>query len=127
MNKYQESVERLKSVQVTEGDTLGDLEVWEYIDEDLNPQEFNVVETFDCLQELIDKQEKYRWHDLRKDPNDLPKLRTKVLFAIVYFKELIGYGTADFTEKGFEDGINPPSLIKKFAIAWKYIEEFADE
>lgn len=77
------------------------------------------------LQELIDKQNKYRWHDLRKDPNDLPEPMSTDIYVLADFNNYCNssYGIVDFSLDGewcigdfLPKGIN--------VIAWKYLEEF---
>ena len=82
------------------------------------------------LQELIDKEDKYRWHDLRKDPNDLPRnLLGKEL--LICRKSSCGtnyYDLCYHDKKGFnycdsEYG----DIYLDNVLAWKYIEEFENE
>lgn len=124
MNKYQESVERLKSVQITEDNTLGDLEVWEYIDEDLNPQEFNVVETFDFLQKLIDRHYKYHWHNLIEDKLDLPIEGETVLCWTAKDGYLTMYRKGEWWIKTEDDELYSTTRHTTYVKGWKYIEEF---
>lgn len=35
---------------------------------------------FAIAMQMVDKAIKYRWHDLRKNPDDLPKSETRVIF-----------------------------------------------
>lgn len=74
------------------------------------------------LQELVDKEEKYRWHDLFKDCKDLPKSGTDVL---VYRK--VNETKCEYAvDRNYNDGryeawgsdIDGYTVIK-----WKYIEE----
>lgn len=44
-----------------------------------NPLSTNVLTSYFQLQELVDKEEKYRWHDLRKNADDLPNYGEYVL------------------------------------------------
>ena len=61
------------------------------------------------------------WHDLRKDPNDLPKIKRNKSFTEVLVRVSHVYGVASFTEKTFfvlgED-------ITKDVIAWCEIPKF---
>lgn len=127
MNKYQKLIEKLKSVQITEEDTLGDLNVWEYIDEDLNLQEFNVVETFDCLQELIDNQEKHRWHNLAENNFDLPKDYETVLCWTARDGYLTMYRKGEWWRKTEDDDIYSTTGSAAYVKGWKYVEAFEDE
>lgn len=79
----------------------------------------------DYLNEREEYLSKYRWHDLRKDPDDLPadgetvlmegRLGTKTLYGVFVFH-------AD--EKWFDDGINSRELIDRFMYAWTEIDPF---
>lgn len=75
------------------------------------------------LQELVDKEEKYKWHDLRKDPYDLPTQDNRYLVVYDFKDEIVdmefrGIEVAAFMQGKFTiDGI----------VAWKNIEEFEDE
>lgn len=87
-----------------------------------------------------EKDDKYRWHDLTKDLNDLPKPHTRLLFyandkdysgaSPVRFKEYYsGYLTDDKTflsDKSGYDFTNREFDIVE-VIAWKYIEPFEVE
>lgn len=67
MNKYQEAIAGLKftmemfTFDPSNGETK-------------TPDSLNEMDkiTYDCVKFAHDYLEKYRWHDLRKDPNDLP-------------------------------------------------------
>lgn len=94
--------------------------------------DLNIVGTdriLDAIRSGIDsleKAEKYKWHDLRKNPEDLPEDGSYILT----FHELLGrqcYGICEYNNKQFEDGINPSCLIKESLIAWQYIEPFEEE
>lgn len=53
---------------------------------------------FDLLTELIEKSEKYKWHDLRKNPDDLPEAETEVDVVCIRGKKHIR------THGFYEDG-----------------------
>ena len=80
------------------------------------------------LQKLLDKQEKYRWHDLRKDPNDLPAPLSTNIYVLANWNNhcLNKYGLVDFS-KDSEWCIVDKVFEEIDVIAWKYIEEFEDE
>lgn len=42
----------------------------------------SVYKRFPDLKDAMNKAERPKWHDLRKDPNDLPKVNQKVLLQI---------------------------------------------
>lgn len=107
MNKYEKALDELMN------DAYG-------IDKEL-ARHCTIVEN---LQELIDKQEKYRWHDLRKNPNDLPKDDgLYVVYENVYARGYCDDNHYDCVKqvKAWSNG------ILHTPIAWKRIEEFEDE
>ena len=88
------------------------------------------------LKELKEYKEKYRWHDLRKNPDDLPDVehRRKAYFhvvqagkearpAILQYKKEFGFGI--YNE--FGNGLNFTGIDTDLVapvVAWKEIEEF---
>lgn len=91
------------------------------------------------LKELKEYKEKYRWHDLRKNPDDLPDVehRRKAYFhvvqagkeerpAILQYKKEFGFGI--YNE--FGNGLNFTDIDTDLVapvVAWKEIEEFESE
>ena len=91
-----------------------------------------------------ERQDNYKWHDLRKNPNDLPQDKSKVLVAICnpplnlkYYEvltfafDLYTYDAFDFydyknkKECGFVRlDSNWSSCKVRNVVAWKYIEPF---
>lgn len=76
--------------------------------------------------ESLENQNKYRWHDLRKDPNDLPFDGDDNLLVSVSFRGTEMWMVCLYEEDEFRDGINPPKLFQKDIKAWKYIEPFEE-
>lgn len=79
---------------------------------------------------------KYEWHDLRKEPNDLPNESVTVLLIFDYCGKhyVVGkyYKESDDEYPWFVDIDDCPyadQVIEESEniIAWKYIEEFEDE
>lgn len=68
---------------------------------------------------------RYRWHDLRKDPTDLPKENSAVLVAV----DLLGKRSWTVcTYNGlFVDGVNIPTQLTKLVVKWKYIDDEVEE
>lgn len=91
------------------------------------------------LKELREYKEKYRWHDLRKNPDDVPDVehRRKAYFhvvqagkearpAILQYKKEFGFGI--YNE--FGNGLNFTDIDTDLVapvVAWKEIEEFESE
>lgn len=77
------------------------------------------------------KKEKYRWHDLRKNPDDLPEteyetvevwLKGECVDIAVYCK---AYGFRPWYAAYFED-CTPEWETESPVIAWRYIESFGE-
>lgn len=69
----------------------------------------------------LEKAEIYKWHDLRKDPNDLPEFGVEV-FIKYYNKgqDVNHYGIAWICDE--ENNWNFPNSKNLRIIKWKYIE-----
>ena len=78
---------------------------------------------------VIEKQIKYRWHDLRKDPEDLPIQDGWYYVAVEYDTVETGYGYYENikTVYGYTSEWN--SVVPKVGnvIAWRYIEPFEED
>lgn len=89
------------------------------------PERYSMLrEALNMAIEALEKQEKYKWHDLRKNPKDLPDERNVVIGfdgseygATVFYDSGIyrGWATSD---QDFE-----PSDIT----AWRYMEPFEED
>lgn len=128
MNNYQKAEAWIK--EIDDNPDWGHTEIdWEAIDQ---------------LKELIEKEERHRWHDLRKNPNDLPEGRDWVLavfkepdtdFVLVpRVAEYIGRPTKVTTNDNWIilDSYNGDMTLNPYyanlvCIGWKDIEEFEDE
>lgn len=71
--------------------------------------------------------DKFRWHDLRKNPDDLPERGEKVII-----KEVCGYTLCEYMGKGrfMEKAEQRKVTIHRLPIAWMHFEPFdvvADE
>ena len=88
-------------------------------------------DAYDLIESVVDKYDKYRWHDLRKDPSDLPVYSEMVCVALKYADGDIlttakvynhdsemfdGYHVVGYYETG---------LITE-VIAWREIEPFSE-
>lgn len=77
--------------------------------------------------ELADKLDKYAWHDLRKNPDDLPSEEGEVLVILdgiignVKFEKGIELGYYMPTDKSFLGG-----MANGIVIAWRAIEPFEE-
>lgn len=75
------------------------------------------------LEALIDKAEKYRWHDLRKNPNDLPKDEELCLVVDEFKNYNIAFLSAHRTSNTWSPHRN---IAIRQPIAWKEIELFEE-
>lgn len=75
-------------------------------------------------EEALREKEKYRWHDLRKDPDDLPPYGKSVFVAVK--NGMINRTWHD--EHGWRNATSKRSTYyqNKSVMAWKYIEPFEE-
>ena len=84
------------------------------------------LEAWDMAIKALEKADKYRWHDLRKNPDDLP--------------EDNGYGESDYVlvmigtpewnsweQAYYHHGKRLWSTYEQNVFAWRYIEPFEEE
>lgn len=102
-------------------------EAFSIVNEDASFSEFKRMnmesdKAYDMVSEACEKADKYRWHDLRKDPNDLPPIAITVMAvvnneycAVVRYSEDWCYSHASCLHL-LEDDAK--------VIAWKYIEPY---
>lgn len=100
---------------------------------------YQLADWLEELKELRKYKEKYRWHDLRKNPDDLPDVehRKKAYFhvvqagkearpAILQYKKEFGFGIYNEFGNGPKfTGIDTDLVAP--VVAWKEIEEFESE
>ena len=71
--------------------------------------------------EALEKVDKYRWHDLRKDPDDLPPIDERVeLIFNVNNKNINQFGLLNTNKEWAVNGF----ITQLSVIAWRYIEPF---
>lgn len=72
----------------------------------------------------LEKQEKYRWHDLRKDPDDLPDNENEVDIAFTTWNGKVGIARAFY-----EDGTmhSEDSMMGAGVKGWDYWCEYCEE
>lgn len=76
---------------------------------------------FDDLIKLCKRAERYRWHDLRKNPEDLPEKYKSVLVA---FNAQCGIGYA--VSERLDDAQSWSALCGMAPFAWREIEPFEE-
>lgn len=79
--------------------------------------------------EALDKDIKYKWHDLMKDPNDLPK--EEIVERILIYEEYYSYKEEKIVNGYYltfwcNGTFNVIGRNQK-TLAWKYIEPFNEE
>lgn len=117
-------------------------EKYEVIHDVINAATINSItkrQVLDVASYLFEEQNKYRWHDLRKNPDDLPDVehRRKAYFhvvqagkearpAILQYKKEFGFGIYNEFGNGPKfTGIDTDLVAP--VVAWKEIEEFENE
>lgn len=79
------------------------------------------------IERIFANHNKYRWHDLRKNEDDLPPTSTEVLLKFKETYELGEYVPSEYS-RGWISENHDVDLryddIDEFPIAWKYIEPF---
>lgn len=117
-------------------------EKYEAIHDVINAATINSItkrQVLDVASYLFEEQNKYRWHDLRKNPDDLPDVehRRKAYFhvvqagkearpAILQYKKEFGFGIYNEFGNGPKfTGIDTDLVAP--VVAWKEIEEFENE
>lgn len=102
-------------------------------------EHYQLADWLEELKELRKYKEKYRWHDLRKNPDNLPDVehRRKAYFyvvqagkearpAILQYKKDFGFGIYNEFGNGPKfTGIDTDLIAP--VVAWKEIEEFESE
>lgn len=84
--------------------------------------------TIEEITEVLEKVDKYRWHDLTENPDDLPRqygstiFSVDVLIATEVNKDFSTIAYIDLGEKVWYPSSNDISCDN--VIAWKYIEPF---
>lgn len=89
--------------------------------DDLMCRSCDLTDAIKLLWELIENRLKYKWHDLRNRPNDLPKNNKKVLVAFRHFFDVEEIIILWHTEEGWMCDLG---LLNGKAIAWREIEPF---
>ena len=75
--------------------------------------------------DALESAERYNWHDLRKDPNDLPKPYEDIIFILLRCDSyVVGWINDD---KYFDTEDSPMLIDSETVKAWKYIEPFEGE
>ena len=87
------------------------------------------------VNEKEESAEKYKWHDLRENPDDLPKNHDRVLFFTIEYDDdsEIRYYTGEyfegigFSNDDYEGYVTMGSYNNDEVLAWRYIEPFEED
>ena len=80
------------------------------------------------LKEMLEECEKYRWHDLRKDPKDLPDKDGIYMVCIIFHAEEKAVGAAFYgIMYGYKSGGDMLMPNDGKVIAWREIEPFEED
>lgn len=80
------------------------------------------------LKEMLEECEKYRWHDLRKDPKDLPNKCGLYIVCIEYPTEEKEVGMGYYENMyWYRRGVRPRIPNYGNVIAWREIERFEED
>lgn len=79
----------------------------------------------DMLADIIEEEEKYKWHDLRKDKSDLPDAKG-IYLVVSGYKRPTDLRTRYFDGKKFSYDLRESVEFLYSAIAWIGIEPFED-
>lgn len=128
--KLKETIELLRSLQNPKEDYAGMVcaPAWAYGMRYVfpEPEDYTIEEAI----EVLEKVDKYRWHDLKENPDDLPEWYEDVISVDVLIVTnkthypLIAF--MDLELKEWYESNNCECLEDDFGevIAWKYIEPF---
>lgn len=86
---------------------------------------FEVKAAVRIIIDAIEKSEKYRWHDLRKNPDDLPENGCEVIYCMIRYGFEI-YGMCEFYD-GFNCLKNYRKNELKVIDGWRYIAPMEDK
>ena len=121
----EEALKMFKSIIIAEIDRLPyhyDEEVDYYVYDDTSRVD-ELLQLNKIVSKTLEKADKYRWHDLRESPYDLPRVTN-------------GYGESDYllvktercdTEIACYSYIKKQWSIDSYVFAWRYIEPFESD
>ena len=93
---------------------------------DYRQQTPEYYEAIEMAVDALEKSDKYRWHDLRKNPNDLPEADGNSESDYV----LVMIGTPEWNsweQAYYHHGKRLWSTYEQNVFAWRYIEPFKEE
>ena len=125
----EEAIKIFKSIIIAEIDRLP-----YHYDEEVDDDVYDNIERIDEILELnkivikaLEKAEKYRWHDLRKNPDDLPEAIGGG-YESEYVLVMIGTPEWNSWEQAYyEHDRRMWATDDQNVFAWRYIEPFEEE
>ena len=124
----QEAKEKFKSIIIAEIDRLPyhyDEEVDYYVYDDTSKVD-ELLQLNKIVSKALKKADKYRWHDLRKNPDDLPKAIGGG-YESDYVLVMIGTPEwNDWEQAYYHHGKRLWSTYEQNVFAWRYIEPFEE-
>ena len=125
----QEAKEKFKSIIIAEIDRLPyhyDEEVDYYVYDDTSKVD-ELLQLNKIVSKALEKADKYRWHDLRKNPDDLPE-GFEGSYESDYVLVMIGTPEWNSWEQAYyHHGKRLWSTYEQNVFAWRYIEPFKGE
>lgn len=86
-----------------------------------------IVEAWNMAIKALEKADKYKWHDLRKNPDDLPEA-VGGSYVSEYVLVLIGTpGWNNYEWAYYKHNHKEWSTYEQNIFAWRYIEPFEEE
>lgn len=124
----EEAIKMFKSIIIAEIDRLPyhyDEEVDYYVYDDTSKVD-ELLQLNKIVSKALEKADKYRWHDLRKNPDDLPEADKYGCSEYV----LVMIGTPEWNsweQAYYHHGKRLWSTYEQNVFAWRYIEPFEGE
>ena len=123
-----EAIEMFKAIIMAEIDRLPhhyDAEVDDDVYDDINKVD-ELLQLNKIVSKALGKADKYRWHDLRKNPDDLPEADGNSESEYV----LVMIGTPEWNsweQAYYHHGNEEWSTYDQNVFAWRYIEPFEEK
>ena len=124
----EEAIKMFKAIIIAEIDRLPyhyDEEVDYYVYDDTSKVD-ELLQLNKIVSKALEKADKYRWHDLRKNPDDLPEADeygcSEYVFVMIGTPEWNGWEQAYY-----HHGKRLWSTYEQNVFAWRYIEPFEGE
>lgn len=96
-------------------------DIQRYIDNGCYNEDYSLdLETLLEATKALEKADKYKWHDLRENPDDLPEVGKRILYCFEYTNGMT-YHEDKYRDRYLEDYKDIKHL------AWKYYEPFEKE